>query len=963
MPNGVVPEPLTVCVVTHTHWDREWYHSASRFRQQLVALVDTLFERPESAAFPFLLDGQAVVLEDYLAVRPEMAERVGSALRTGAIEAGPWYVLADGLIPSGEAIVRNLLAGRRVLRRFGAAAPAVAYCPDTFGHSAAIPAIAHGFGFSLAIVWRGYGGARWPSGDVARWRAPSGESVLLYHLPPDGYETGSALPTESAQVIKRWESFRELMAKRAATGVVLLPNGADHHALQPDIADAIAALQHISQPDKVVRESLAGFAKRVVESAALRAAQIPVVTGELRDSYGYTWTLGGTFGTRAAQKRANARAERMLLRDVEPWLALAWLQHERHATAFTGNAVITMAQTPALLDAAWRTLLRAHPHDTLCGCSIDAVARAMDVRVESAILQARGLRDAALNLALGRVSVAARSGPLADVAQLVVRNRTARWRGGLAEVIIDETMGDAPVGPSSATRSSSAAEQVPTSRSQPDVAGFPLQVIDSKLVFRRRESPQHYPDNDCVRAHRALVWLPAVPPIGLAVFPLRFASPSELTMLSASERPSGAESERVHVGNIRGAETNSAMVCGETIRTTAEETHSTKIQSETMPRPVTIRMIGDEIELANDRLTVVIGAQGIRITRGARTLQNVLTIESTADVGDSYTPAIRGEPELLRITSVKARLSGPLRCSASAEFRSTRKRRGIHVRATITLDTASDALRIDIVGNNQRRDHRLRVNFNTDIVASKLPIKVYADAAFGPVERAPLNVPAHDQTREMVPPTMPMHRWATMCTADAGATLHADGLAEVEADQTTGAISLTLLRAIGELSRADLPERPGHAGWPAPIPMAQSLGIFHARIGFQLHGPWTQQTRDEIEESSDSLLLPLVAETIRDLNNAPEMVIGPSLEGTALRATAIMPADDGEGIVLRCVNDSNELQQGQWKLASKGPLEFAHARLDETLETPWMSVESEFKFVAQPRAIATIRVRRAATSE
>ncbi|MEO7997184.1 MAG: ABC transporter permease, partial [Gemmatimonadaceae bacterium] len=273
-------EQLTVCVVAHTHWDREWYHSAARFRQQLVALVDALFTMPESDAFPFLLDGQAVVLEDYLAVRPEMADRVGSALRAGKIEAGPWYVLADGLIPSGEALVRNLLAGRRVLRRFGAAAPSVAYCPDTFGHSAAIPTIAHGFGFQLAIVWRGFGGARWPKGDVVRWHSANGASVLTYHLPPDGYETGSALPTEPSAVAKRWASFRELMAKRSTTGVVLLPNGADHHALQPDIRAAFEALHATAKPDVVVRESLGGFAKRVVDAAASHNDPLPAIEGD-----------------------------------------------------------------------------------------------------------------------------------------------------------------------------------------------------------------------------------------------------------------------------------------------------------------------------------------------------------------------------------------------------------------------------------------------------------------------------------------------------------------------------------------------------------------------------------------------------------------------------------------------------------------------------------------------------------
>ncbi|MEP6766132.1 MAG: hypothetical protein ABJB66_17595, partial [Gemmatimonadaceae bacterium] len=220
MSDEVLSNVLDVCVVAHTHWDREWYHSAPRFRQRLVPLVDALLKDDHSANRPFLLDGQAVVLEDYLSVRPERIEQLSAHLRTGAIEAGPWYVLADGLIPSGEAIVRNLLAGRRVLLRLNAVAPQVAYCPDTFGHPAALPFIASEFGFPMAIVWRGVGGARSPRGDVMRWRSSNGGSVIVYHLPPDGYEFGSALPSTLNGAQKRWESLGKLLHLRSSVGVV-----------------------------------------------------------------------------------------------------------------------------------------------------------------------------------------------------------------------------------------------------------------------------------------------------------------------------------------------------------------------------------------------------------------------------------------------------------------------------------------------------------------------------------------------------------------------------------------------------------------------------------------------------------------------------------------------------------------------------------------------------------------------
>src|SRR3954465_2607403 len=93
--------PLEVHVVAHTHWDREWYHPAERFRQKLVALIDELIDEPPRANESFLLDGQTIILDDYLAVRPDRAEALAQLLRDGRLEAGPWFVLADALIPSG----------------------------------------------------------------------------------------------------------------------------------------------------------------------------------------------------------------------------------------------------------------------------------------------------------------------------------------------------------------------------------------------------------------------------------------------------------------------------------------------------------------------------------------------------------------------------------------------------------------------------------------------------------------------------------------------------------------------------------------------------------------------------------------------------------------------------------------------------------------------------------------------
>ncbi|HEU4787052.1 MAG TPA: hypothetical protein VFS57_06580, partial [Gemmatimonadaceae bacterium] len=490
---------LDVHVVSHTHWDREWYHPAETFRQRLVALIDELIDDPPPVGQSYLLDGQAIVLEDYLLVRPDRREAIQTLLADRRVEAGPWYVLADELIPSGETLVRNLMTGARVLRRLAAESPPVLYCPDSFGHPAALPVIAAGFGFPLIVLWRGYGSARFPSGDTAAWAAPNGDEALLYHLPREGYEFGSHLPGDPAAAATRWRRARDQLAPRSATGVALLPNGADHHARQRDLRSALNALQTVATDDRVHASSLRAFADRLQRAA--KDVQLPVVCGELRDSYGYTWTLQGTFGTRAHEKRLNACVERTLLRDAEPWEAVA--------------ARVRDASRRWLLDEAWRTLLTTHPHDTLCGCSIDQVAADMELRLASARNQAEGVRDDAIAQLIGHDRVLARA--MRDSWQpiVVVRNPAPRTRTGVVTVEIEEFVADVPVGPGSGG-SSVPPEASALRQPRVRVPGLgSLQVLSTTLEHRRIESPLHYPDNDLVRVTRAAAWAAELPPYGI----------------------------------------------------------------------------------------------------------------------------------------------------------------------------------------------------------------------------------------------------------------------------------------------------------------------------------------------------------------------------------------------------------------------------------------------------------------
>ena len=65
------------------------------------------------------------------------------------------------------------------------------------------------------MLWRGYGGPRWPAGDTVRWTRRTGEAdAIVFHLPRDGYEFGSHLPLDEAARRTAGQRMRRELAPR-----------------------------------------------------------------------------------------------------------------------------------------------------------------------------------------------------------------------------------------------------------------------------------------------------------------------------------------------------------------------------------------------------------------------------------------------------------------------------------------------------------------------------------------------------------------------------------------------------------------------------------------------------------------------------------------------------------------------------------------------------------------------------
>jgi hypothetical protein len=389
-----------------SHWDPNWLHTSEvYYRRRIEPIVDQVMVELTAEPRRVFSVESLFFLQLYWQRRPEQREGLRTLLNTGRMRlTGTGITTPDTVLPDGEAILRDYLLGQEWLRGNGITVePRLAYLPDGFGHTPALPSLLRALGMDMAAVTR-IDGMHFvaadfrPAGDFPlpgssasalqqqmrsadfHWRAPDGAQVLC-HWNPFTYFQGDMLahkgiirwmgivagiPWRSARhVAARIDGFVAKLAKLAPTPYVFCPIGCDFVGPIRKLLPLLDRYNRQRYPETGVFVVNAGLDDYLALVGCHRA-RLPVVDF---DPNPY-WM--GFYASRPEVKRICNHVVRVLTRAEK--LSVLHPKPEMHRQD---------------LMKAWDRIVLANHHDFITGTSPDATFHAEQKPwLEEAVLRA-----------------------------------------------------------------------------------------------------------------------------------------------------------------------------------------------------------------------------------------------------------------------------------------------------------------------------------------------------------------------------------------------------------------------------------------------------------------------------------------------------------------------------------------------------------------------------------------------
>ena len=351
-----------VIAYLHSHWDREWYREFEVFRLRLLRVFDNVLELLSKNKIPsFYFDGQVSALEDYLSMRPQNRDIVETLIRHKKLYIGPFYCLVDEFLTDKTCFTKNLEIGLKTAEKYGCT-DFIGYLPDTFGHSQNVADILREFGIDKCIVWRGCGEDipsefKWCGLDTVN--LIRGYFHDIFSLEAD--------PKAKAELLKK---NLDLISEKSNSKYILLPIGADHLGVEPDITEQISIINDLIKDDYYITlSSPFDYFKRVENDFGFYE-----FNDELRDN-SRTFTLQGCYSSRLDLKRLNVECTYKL--DL-----VSRLLKQQNDKSYDN-----------VVEYAYKMLLQNQAHDSICGCSTDEVHKENKLRYSKILQISNGIID------------------------------------------------------------------------------------------------------------------------------------------------------------------------------------------------------------------------------------------------------------------------------------------------------------------------------------------------------------------------------------------------------------------------------------------------------------------------------------------------------------------------------------------------------------------------------------------
>jgi mannosylglycerate hydrolase len=913
----------TLHVISHTHWDREWYRPFQSFRLKLVHLVDGLLDLLEKdPQFKyFMLDGQTIVLEDYLAMRPEKEALLRKHIQKGRILIGPWHILPDMFLVGPEAHIRNLLQGDSTARKFGPKMM-IGYIPDPFGHPGQVPQILRGFGIQTACLWRGL------DEEPAEfwWQSPDGSRVLMAYL-RDSYSNGASLPADNLSTFSdTLSAAADSLAAHSAVSDYLIMFGTDH--MEPPIQTSAAiAFANKSLPDtQVVHSTLPKFVSTLQADIKEQKLDLPIVLGELR-ACRRMHLLPGVLSTRIWIKQRNHASENLLIKWVEPFTT--WQE------LVTGTQPAILNEKSGILSQAWGLLMENHPHDSICGCSIDQVHNEMKVRFDQVDQIGEELTRQSLDTLSGSIQTLSDNGQSAIIIFNPnsgrcsdVVNAAIELPAGLGEFdLVDDNGTSLPY----QTRGLGSREIINIlmdakglqsafgSISDGRAAGMLIQNIQV-----RREASQVYIDAILADEGEPNLAVWKASRLQIDAF---FADPA-ITDYHVRARSTSASQIVLTAPDIPGLGYRTLWVRPrppveiESVRLSP----LVKLLLPLARLPLLQKLANRKrkakppYRIENEFFLAEAKPDGTLSLLDKRTELSFTGLNQFLDGGDCGDEYNYSPPTADRFTSPRLKrvdlLQGPVQHSLEFELelktpltlapgRKSRSKEQVILPITTIITLTNGIPRVDIrtTFTNNARDHRLRVHFPAPFQVDSAS----QDGHFEVVERK-VGLPAFDDTWVEQPrPEVPQRAFTDISDGKSGLMVANRGLPEVEVlknPQGNAEIALTLLRCVGWLSRDDFSTRKGHAGPASETPGAQMPGTWTYDYSIIPHsGGWSAAFCQAYAFDSPLRAIPtgLHAGILPPTGSVVEVT------PDAFIVSAVKQAQNGRGWLVRGYNITGEL--------------------------------------------------------